>query len=130
MGRRTADRADLALHLTLLPTRGRIAELGREHIVVRHRQEPDVDLPLLAASDPVDRRAHVVVNAALRHAAEDTEPVPMGVKQHLVGLQQIGAQQERPAVRQLDVRNLKLCALAAQSFCVRRSRTARSCDGA
>jgi hypothetical protein len=37
----------------------------------------------------------------------------MGVKQHLVRLQRISPDQERPAVRQLDMRNLKLQSLAA-----------------
>jgi hypothetical protein len=38
----------------------------------------------------------------------------MGVKQHLMGLQQIGPDQKRPAVRQLDMGDLQLCALAAE----------------
>ena len=42
--------------------------------------------------------AHIVVYPATRDAAKDAEPVPVGVKQHLMGLQQIGAQDERPAV--------------------------------
>jgi hypothetical protein len=39
----------------------------------------------------------------------------MGVKQHLVGLQGIGPQQKRPAVRQLDMRHLPFGAFAAQN---------------
>ena len=54
-----------------------------------------------------------VVDPTLRHAAKDAEAVPMGVEQHLVGLQQIGAHQECPAVCQLDMRDLQLRALAA-----------------
>ena len=38
----------------------------------------------------------------------------MRVEQHLVGLQQVGPEQERPAVRELDVGDLQLRALAAQ----------------
>ena len=38
----------------------------------------------------------------------------MGVKQHLVGLQQIGPDQKGPTVRQLDMGNLQLCALTAE----------------
>jgi hypothetical protein len=38
----------------------------------------------------------------------------MGVKQHLVGLQQIGTNQKSPAVRQLDMGDLQLCPLAAE----------------
>ena len=40
--------------------------------------------------------------------------MPVGVKQHLVALQQIGADQEGPAVRELDVGNLQFGALAAE----------------
>jgi hypothetical protein len=39
----------------------------------------------------------------------------MGVEQHLMGLQGIGAQKEGPAVRQLDMGNLELYALAADN---------------
>jgi hypothetical protein len=39
--------------------------------------------------------------------------MPVGVEQHLVGLQQIGTHQEGPAVRQLDVGHLKLGPLTA-----------------
>ena len=38
----------------------------------------------------------------------------MGVKQHLVGLKQIRANQEGPAVRELDVGDLEFGALPAQ----------------
>lgn len=41
--------------------------------------------------------------------------MPVGVKQHLVGLQQVGAQQKGPAVRQLDVGHLKLGTLSTQN---------------
>ncbi|MNT18145.1 hypothetical protein D3C72_1533270 [compost metagenome] len=67
--------------------------------MVGHRQETDVDLPLLAATDAVDRRLHVVVDAATRYAAEHPEPVPVGIEQHLVRLQQVGSDQKRPTVR-------------------------------
>jgi hypothetical protein len=38
----------------------------------------------------------------------------MGIEQHLVGLEQVGPDQEGPAVRELHVRHLKLGALPAQ----------------
>ena len=85
------------LDLTLLPARGRIAERWLKHVVVRHRKEAHVDLSFFPAP---------------RNAAEDAEPVPMGIEQHLVGLQKIGPDQKGPAVRQLDVGNLQLGALA------------------
>ena len=66
----------------------------------------------LPRADPVDRGLHVVVDAPPRHAAEDAECVPVGIEQHLVGLQQVGPEQEGPAVRELDVGDLELGALA------------------
>ncbi|SNR89798.1 hypothetical protein SAMN06265370_1602 [Puniceibacterium sediminis] len=55
--------------------------------MVCHRKEPHVDLPVLPATDTINRGAHVIVDAALRDPAEDPEPVPMGIEQHLVRLQ-------------------------------------------
>ena len=81
------------------PTCRWIAEVRLEDIVVRHRQEAHVDLPLLTTADTIHRRLHVVVNPALWHTAEDPECMPVGVKQHLVGLQGIGSQEKGPAVR-------------------------------
>ena len=54
----------------------------------------------------------------------------MGIEQHLVGLQWVGAQKTGPAVRQLDMRHLQLRALVAQNSKVpnsleRASRTER-----
>jgi len=57
---------DVLLDLPLLPARGGIAELGRKNVVVRHCQEADVDLSLLAAANAIDRCLHVIVNAATR----------------------------------------------------------------
>jgi hypothetical protein len=39
----------------------------------------------------------------------------MGIEQHLMGLQRIGAQQKSSAVCQLDMRHLQFGALAAQN---------------
>jgi hypothetical protein len=75
----------------------------------------DIDLPRLAATHKIDRRLHVVVNATRRHAAEHPERMPVRVEQHLVGLQGIGPQKEGPAVRQLDMGDLQLHAIAADN---------------
>lgn len=80
---------NVLLDLSLLPTRCRIAELRLEDIVIGRGQEAEVDLPLLATADTIHRRLHVVVDAAFTHAAEHTERVPVGIEQHLVGLQRI-----------------------------------------
>jgi hypothetical protein len=103
------------LDLPILPARRRIAEHRLEHIMVRHRKEAHVDLSLLPTTDAVDRSAHVIVDPGLRDAGKDTESVPVGIEQHLVRLQQIGPNQKGTAVRQLDVGDLKLGALAAQN---------------
>ena len=69
---------DVLLDLSLLPAGGGITELGRKDIVVRHSLEPDVDLPFLAAADAIDRGAHIVVDPAPRHTAEDAESLANG----------------------------------------------------
>lgn len=107
--------ADILLDLPFLPTRRRIAELGLEYIVVRHGEEADVDFTGLSAANTIDRRLHIVVDAPFRHAAEDPERVPVGIEQHLMGLQRIGAQEKGPTVRQLDMGDLKLRALTADN---------------
>ena len=40
-----------------------------------------------------------VVNPPRRHTTEDPEAVPVGIEQHLMGLQRMRAQQEGPADR-------------------------------
>ena len=107
--------SNVLLDLPLLPSGRRIAEVELIDIVVRHGEEAHVDLPLLAAADAIHRRPHVVVNPTTRHAAKDAERVPVGIEQHLMGLQRIGTQQKGPAVRQLDMGHLQLRALAAQN---------------
>ncbi len=77
---------DVLLHLSFLPACGGIAKLGRKDVVVGHREEPHVDLSLLAAADAVHCCFHVIVDAATRDAAKHTKAVPMGVKEHLVCL--------------------------------------------
>ena len=96
------------LDLSFLPARRRVAELGLEDVVAGHRQEPRVDLPGLASADPVHRGLHIVVYPPPGDTAEHPKRVPVRVEQHLVRLQQIRPQQERPAVRQLDMGDLEL----------------------
>jgi len=100
------------LDLALLPAGGRVAELGLEQVVTDHGAEARVDVSLLAAAYLVHGRLHVVVDAPSRYAAEHLEGSVVRVEQHLVGLQQIGAHDERAAVAELEVRHLQLGALA------------------
>ena len=104
---------DVLLDLPLLPARGRIAELGFVEVVAGHGREAGVDLTVLAAADLVDRRAHIVVNAAPGNAAQNPEGVVVGIKQHLMRLQRIGPHGEGAAVAELGVGHLQLGALAA-----------------
>ncbi len=106
--------AHVLLDLALLPAGGRVAELDLEEVVADHRGEACVDVARLAGQDLVHGGLHVVVDAALGHAVEHAEGVVMGVEQHLVGLQQVGPDVEGPAVAELEVRHLKLGALATQ----------------
>jgi len=105
------------------PACRRITEHGLAGIVAGHREEPGIDLSLLApanAGQPLcalaaaiglEPMAHHwrplgpvaapwldIVNATPRHTAEYSGRMPVRVKQHLVGLQRIGPQQKGPAV--------------------------------
>ncbi len=42
------------LDLSLLPAGGRISERRLEYVVVCHRKEPHVDLPVLPATDAIN----------------------------------------------------------------------------
>ncbi|EAT08499.1 hypothetical protein SKA58_18700 [Sphingomonas sp. SKA58] len=99
---------DILLDLPLFPSRSRVTELSFEQIVADHRQEACVDGAFLATPDLVDGRAHIVIDTPARHAAQHAEGVIMGVEQHLMGLQQVGAHDECPAVTELEMRDLQL----------------------
>ena len=66
-------------------------------VVRAHHSEALVDGAALASSDLVDRRLHVVVDAAPGHAAEGGEAARVRIEQHLVALARIGHQPERAA---------------------------------
>ncbi len=103
----------ILLDLALLPSRCGIAELSIEHVVIDHDLEALVYVPGLALSDLVDGGLHVVVDAASGHAAQHNKGMVVGVEQHFVGLQRVGAQQEGAAVRELELGDLQLGAFAA-----------------
>jgi hypothetical protein len=68
-----AHQPNLVLDLTFLPAGGRRAGDGLDEIMRAHLQEAAVVLALLADEDRVDRRFHVVVDAALAGALEKDE---------------------------------------------------------
>jgi hypothetical protein len=84
-------------------------------MVVGHREKPGIDLPFLAPTHPVNSGPHIVIDPTPRHAAENPKPMPMGIKEHLMGLKQTGPNQEGPTVRQLHMSNLQLGALTAEN---------------
>ena len=104
---------NILFDLALLPARSWIAKIHVKQVVAGHSREAGVDLPLLAHANPINSRAHVVVDPTPRNAAQHPERMIMGVKQHLMGLKKIGAKKKRAAVRQLEVRHLQLDPLAA-----------------
>lgn len=104
---------NVLLDLAFLPARCRVAEFGLEQTVARYGQEAGTDLPFAAWADPVHGGAHVVVDAAPRHATQHAKAVVVGVEQHLVRLQEVGPHRERPTVAELEVGDLQLGALAA-----------------
>jgi hypothetical protein len=80
--------------------------------VARHGGKARVDLPRPARADAIDRRPHVVEDAAARHATKYAERLGQCIEQHLVGLQPVGPDHESPAVRQLGMCRLQLDPLA------------------
>ena len=104
---------DVLLDLPLLPARCWIAKLGLEQVVAGHCLEADVDIPLLAATDLVYGGPHIVIDAAPWNATEHAEGMVVGVEQHLVGLQEIGADDEGLGIAELGMRDLQLGAFIA-----------------
>jgi hypothetical protein len=98
--------ADLVLDLTLLPARRRRARGRFDQVMRAHRQKAPVEAPLLADEHRIDRRGHVVVDAAPAHPAKQAEGVVVRVEHHLLALARIGPHQEHPAVAEPDVRHL------------------------
>lgn len=90
---------DVLLYLTLFPTRGGIAELWCKDVMVRHREEAEINLSFLAAADAINCGAHVVIYSPRGHPTKHSEAVLMGIKKHLMRLEQVSPDQEGPTVR-------------------------------
>jgi hypothetical protein len=84
-----ADVADLVLDLPLLPARRRRAGGRLDQVMPAHLQEAAVELPVLATEDRLDRRLHVVVDAARAGPLEELKGAGMRVEHHLLALARI-----------------------------------------
>ncbi len=98
-----AHKADLVLDLTLLPSRCRCAGDRLNEIVAAHLQEAAIVQPLLADKDRLDRRFHIVVDAARAGATEEVEGLVVGVEDHLLALTHIGSGKHHVAVAEADM---------------------------
>src|SRR6202140_815355 len=101
-----AQIADLVLNLTLLPSRRGGAGYRFDQMVRAHLQKAEIISACLADEDRLDRRLHVVVDAAPADPAIEPERLVMGVKHQLLGLAKVDAHKRHAAVRQLHVRRL------------------------
>ena len=101
-----ADIANLVLDLAFLPARCRRAGRRLDEMVAHQLQEAAVEGPFLADEHGVDRRLHIVVDAALAGALEEGERLLVGVEYHLLGLARISAQERHPAVTEPHVGDL------------------------
>ena len=101
-----AQVADLVLDLSLLPSRGRRAGDWLDQMVRAHLQEAAIILARLANEDRLDRRLHVVVDAAPADAAIEQERLVVAVEHQFLSLAEVRAHERHPAVRQLHVRRL------------------------
>jgi len=68
----------------------------------------------------VEQRRSGCRDTSLRDAAECDQCMVMGIKQHLMGLQQVGSQHKGPAMAELEVSHLQLGSLAADDHPVLR----------
>jgi hypothetical protein len=71
-----------------------------------HPQKTAVVLAVLADEDAINRRLHVVVDAARAGPLEEGECAVVCVEHHLLGLARVGPHEQHPAVAQPDVRHL------------------------
>jgi hypothetical protein len=73
-----------------------------------HLQEPPIVDALPADEDRIDRRLHVVVDAAGAGAFEEGERPIVGVEHHLLRLARIGPHEQHAAVAEPHMRDLHL----------------------
>ena len=101
-----AHQPDLVLDLPLLPARRRRAGGRLDQVMAAHPQKAAVELAVLADEHGLDRRLHVVVDAARAGPLEEGEGAVVRVEHHLLGLARIGPHEQHAAVAQPDMRHL------------------------
>lgn len=77
---------DIFFDDTFLPAAGDVAAIGSEQGVRGHRGKAQIDDAGLAFPDLVDRRLHIVVDAAPGNAAQGGKGSGVGGEQHFVAL--------------------------------------------
>ena len=82
---------NVLLDLTFLPAGCGVTEFRFKQVVADHGSETAVDLPDLASTNPINSCLHVVVDATARNATHYAKGMVMRIKEHFVGLQQVGA---------------------------------------
>jgi hypothetical protein len=93
-----ADKTDLVLDLALFPARCRRARRRLDKIVAAHLQEATVVSAILAEEDRLNRRFHVVADAAGASALEEGKRTIVCVEHHLLRLARIRPSEHHPAV--------------------------------
>ena len=66
--------------------------------MARHRSKARVHLSDFAPANAINRRPHIVKNTPLGNTAQHSERFRQRVEEHLVGLERVGPNNERPAV--------------------------------
>jgi hypothetical protein len=85
-------------------------------MVRAHLQEPAIVGAILANEDRVDRRLHVVVDAAPTRALEEGKAAIMRVEDHLLALARIGPHEHHAAVAEPKVSDLHGDRCAADQY--------------
>ncbi len=101
-----ADQPNLVLDLTLLPARRRRTGDRIDQVVAAHLQEATIVKTVLADKDRLHCRLHVVVDAALACALEQSEGSVVSVEHHLLRLARIGPHEQHPAMTKPDMSDL------------------------
>jgi hypothetical protein len=72
-----------------------------------HLEKTAIVLALLADEDRLDRRLHVIVDAARAGALEEGEGTIMRVEHHFLRFARISAKEKHPAMAEADMRDLQ-----------------------